>query len=579
MRIVVLTCLEECKIYINKYRDKRDLVYPINANLYDILSRSQIHYITPSLFIEDVLHSKKKQESEELIKKIILDLNEYSNSLFIFSDKFKIDIGDYFSFNLHIVLGQIHYINFIIDQITLFYKPQCWLVFKPKLMFNNLYNGFRPSPVDVFQNVLLFKKLLNVSVINYYYFPNIGDFKIFIKDNVPNYLLNKYYNFKKLNRTKIGNDEDKKSILAIDALYDWSGVINSFHFKKNYSIEYLYLNYESPNFVINDKEILKILNQGLTFNNIVIFDIEKQSKIITKSLHRFKNLKDVYFQYIDKFHCLLNTVFVKPEHNYLAHIANYLKIPVLTWQHGEMGSYIDIFQESIETRYSNIYFCYGEGVAERYRGFIASSALLEVVPVGNLSKKCLSDKSEYILYATGKWTGVISPFFENFDTDSRLYLTQVKIIEYLDGLIKVKSIFKASNQANQNLVLFRTKRVEINYGTPYIDLVSKASLIILDTPSTTLIEAVSTDKPIFVINSLLPGKWNNLKFIELLKKRALVFDNVDDLVKSLELFLNFNIYNADVTNKEFYHYYASKLNNLEVIDTIMDKIDSLSKNK
>ena len=577
MRIVVLTSLEETNLYINRYYDEKDIVYPTNAYLFEILIKNRIQYITLSSFIEEGLHIIKKLESEELIKKVINDLNAYSNKLYVFNDQFEINIGDYYSFNLHVVLGQIHYIHFIIEQINLFYKPQSWLVFKPKLLFNNLYNGFRPGPVDVFQNVISAKKWLVVTVIQYYSWPNLSDFKILIKDNSPNILLKKYYNYKNKNRINGKNIDKMKNILAIDALYEWSHVINSAHFNRKYSIEYLFFNYESPSFVNNDEKIFEILNQGLTFNNYLIFDIKKQSKIITKSLYRFKNLKEYYCLYLNRFHCLLNTVFVKPEHNFLAHLANYLKIPVLTWQHGEMGSYIDIFQESIETRYSNIYFCYGDGVAERYSGLISKSALKEVVPVGNLSKKCLSYKSEYILYATGKWTGVVSPFFENFDTDSKLFITQVKIIEFLDNLVNVRSIFKASNQPNQNLVLFKCNLVEVNYNSPFTELVANASLIILDTPTTTLIEAVSTDKPIFVISGLMPGKWNNVRFIELLKKRALVFESADDLLRALDLFLNFNIYDADVNNREFYHHYASKLNNSEVINSIINKIDSLNK--
>ena len=94
MRIVVLTSLEETNLYINRYYDEKDIVYPTNANLFEILIKNQIQYINLSSFIEEGLHIIKKLESEELIKKVINDLNDYSNKLYVFNDQFEINIGD-----------------------------------------------------------------------------------------------------------------------------------------------------------------------------------------------------------------------------------------------------------------------------------------------------------------------------------------------------------------------------------------------------------------------------------------------------------------------------------------------------
>ncbi len=240
-----------------------------------------------------------------------------------------------------------------------------------------------------------------------------------------------------------------------------------------------------------------------------------------------------------------------------------------------MGSYKDIFQESIETRYTNLYFCYGDGVSPSYKNLNHINSIKEVLPVGNLTKKVNSRKTELILYATGKWTGVVSPFFENYNTDTKLFYTQKIILNFLEKITDFKSIFKTSNQPNQNAFPFKVKNVLIDTKTPFIKLLEDAMVIILDTPSTTLIEAVSTNKPIFLIKGMLPGIWCNKRFLDLLKKRAMIFDNADELTFALNNYLKFNRYDANINDKSFFTEFASKFDNEEIINIITNKIEHL----
>jgi hypothetical protein len=573
LRLIILTSNREVDIYEKKYLNKNDIIFPVNAELYETLNKKNIPYINPTEFIDNESYKLNKRKSELIIKNTIEELNNISSNFHKFDDEFKINIGYYYSFNLHIVLGQIHYMSFIIQQLKIKYNPDTWLIFKPFLFINNLYLGFRPNPISIFQEIVFTTNKSNIEVVKYLVTPGFVDYKILLKTFIPDWLFNFYYNKKQQNTYRFTKKSTKK-ILMIDALYDWHSVFKSDLFKQNFNVDFLYFQYSSPYFK-DIKDIYNILQRGVTSDNKVCYDLKKQSKIITKSLYNFINKKEKYVNYLKKIHCILNTVFVKPEHNFLCHIANFYHIPVVTWQHGEMGSYVDIFQESIEVRYTNIYFCYGDGVAPSYKNLKSENSIKEVISVGNLEKKVKSKDSKYILYATGKWTGIVSPFFENYNTDFNLFQTQKKILDFLDNT-KVKSLFKISNQPNQNSFPFTLKNVVIDSNTPFKKLLENAYIVILDTPTTTLIESVSTNKPIFVINSLMPAKWENEKFIQLLKKRVLIFNNAEELINSLNNFLKNNIYEADLNDQNFYLEFASKYEDTSVLQIIINKLITLN---
>jgi len=575
MRLVILTSFRETKMYLKNNRINSDIVFPTNAYLYDTLKVNNIQFISLSDFINEPLYNDRMIQTNGLVKKVISELNSYSNNVSTIKD-LKIDLGDYFSFNLQVVLGQLNYMSFLIEQLNLVYKPDKWLLFYPIEFFNNLYLGFRPSPVSVFQKVFVSFGFCNVKAIRYFVRPSKPDLKVFIKDIVPDIVFKYYMKLRMIKLHGIVDVRKKPNILALDALYDWSVLLNSKQFKGLFNLEYRFFHYEISVWSKDNQSILEILNRGITLNDQSTI-LSRQANIIGASFERFKRELEIQSIKLSGYICLLNTVFVKPEHNYLAHLANQMGIPVLTWQHGEMGAYTDIFQESIEVRYTNIYFCYGDGVARKYLNLEGNSAIREVISVGNLTKKCSSSGKEYILYATGKWTGVVSPFFENINTDSKLYSAQSTILNYLDN-VSVRAIFKASNHVGQNSVSVDNNSVEMDFHTPFIDLVSEASIIILDTPSTTLIESVSTDKPIFVLSELLPGKWNNDEFIKLLEKRVMIYENVVDLIDGVDKYLEDGLYNADVGNNEFYRAFASKFDNDEIINIMVSKINSLTKN-
>jgi len=276
---------------------------------------------------------------------------------------------------------------------------------------------------------------------------------------------------------------------------------------------------------------------------------------------------------VEKYDAILATVFIMPEHNFIADIANRLKKPVITWQHGEMNLYSEPLSDAIDVRYTTDYLCYGDGAAEKYRRYIGKTAIRRVYSVGSTKKQVDMLKPEYILYATGKWHMTAMHFIEALDSDSRLYTAQEKLLSFLEQVgAKQQVVFKTSNTTGLNETPFICDNVEFEHMIPFSKLLQHARMVILDAPATTCIESCSINVPLFVLSGRLP--WNQ-KAEALLSKRAIVSDDPDDLVKKIQLFLENGEYGADVNNTEFFEQYGSCAPIDDVKDNIQHILDDL----
>ena len=114
VRIVILNDNTEAADYGQHHRTNDDIILPIGpeARHYALENNWEIRSLG-SLWSKQE-YSKVKNDSEKRIKTLVAELNEYSKSV---SKNFPLTIGDYFHFQLHIVIGQIHYNKFIIDKI------------------------------------------------------------------------------------------------------------------------------------------------------------------------------------------------------------------------------------------------------------------------------------------------------------------------------------------------------------------------------------------------------------------------------------------------------------------------------
>lgn len=278
------------------------------------------------------------------------------------------------------------------------------------------------------------------------------------------------------------------------------------------------------------------------------------------------------FAYED-FSCLLNSKEIKavisstlttPEAHSISKAAHNAGIPVVTWQHGGYGQMYHPILHYTELISSDVHFVFGKGV-QKYMEQPAREYGTKLVTVGssslyNIAKiqfESENSPKKNILYITSvllqNYLHITTfPHFE----DNYYWNTQKAIInvlgKYTDLYIVLKQhptkIIKdtpvRSYVADKGFNNFSFIKNE----SSVVDLISNADVIVIDFPFTTLLQALTTSKPIFVY-------LGHIDYDEdacfLLGKRAIYSKNLEDFKNKLDIYLNTGIYNADINNREF----------------------------
>ena len=116
-------------------------------------------------------------------------------------------------------------------------------------------------------------------------------------------------------------------------------------------------------------------------------------------------------------------------------------------------------------------------------------------------------------------------------------------------------------------------RVRIVHNKPnFVELLRESDVVIIDSPTTTLLQSMATTLPVFVSMGLLRWPGNA---VELIKKRAYCADNATELMDMLEGFIRSGDYRCDVKNVEFLREYGihegnSKITALSLINRYLD---------
>jgi len=571
MRIVILNNKWEAADYGKYHRAVGDIIFPIGplARYYALENKWEICTLE-SLFSKEE-YFKAKNSSEKRIITVIKELNAYSRSI---ANNFPLTIGDYFHFQLHIVIGQIHYNRFIIDSLQNNLKPDSWLMYQPENP--KTFMDFRPDPNIIFSKVFENTPYFNSSYIIKYTpieSPKRNkDLKRNFEDILPEDIFNRFFSIKQKLKTKNLLKNRKKSLLMVGGMCDWEPLLSDSVFRSNYYVDYISRN------LFHQKEkssrhLDKILNRSVIFDKKPMFELQEQAEIVQASINYFDSRAPIFKKKINKFDALLASGFSWPKQNYLGHIGNLLGKPVILWQHGEMNLYEDIFTESVETRYTTHYFCYGSRVAPKYESFIGKSPLKQVFTVGSTKKNIEWESGEYILYATGKWKKTCIAFEIAVDADTRLYNAQNDILSYLDEVGKKhKIIFKPNNSSGLNEIPFDIYNIKIEYRIPFAVLLKNAKMVILDTPGTTCIETCSTTVPLFILTGRVP--WYDQP-LNLLKKRAVLSDTTESLIKKVNKYLDNGYYSADPKNTEFFKGYGSIHNIKQVKYNAIGALDKI----
>lgn len=239
---------------------------------------------------------------------------------------------------------------------------------------------------------------------------------------------------------------------------------------------------------------------------------------------------------------------IKSAHNY--------GIKAISWQHGGGGYCYHPMMPFAEFIDSDVHLVFGDAVKASY---IDTSQKLEIlstpkfIPVGsssldNLTKK-FGEKSPIkkkfsILYVTTIYLNnrsYISDRLDQCNYDETLWCNQKNILDFaqknslLKFVIKLHPSQKKESLMHQYASYLGIQNVTFVIGEKTIpQLVEDASIIIFNINSTGLLQTLTSKKPVFVFTGL---ENHDTHTLNLLKKRAFVYDTHNALIQGIEEFL------------------------------------------
>ena len=227
------------------------------------------------------------------------------------------------------------------------------------------------------------------------------------------------------------------------------------------------------------------------------------------------------------------------------------RVPAIIWQLGSYGLSYDPMFLHTNLLNSDISFVFGMGVVKQFAK-AADSVGAKLVPVGSASLDKLLQSISYKRATTQKKTilYITTNYYQNRYyvhlrppfSDNHLWHVQRTI---LDALVRIASydimvkLHPSKMYREPPLRAYaREKKISncrfIRNEFPLVDLIRVADVIVIDWPSTTLLQALATHKPIFIYTGQIKidGEAE-----ELLKRRAYCFSELRDLLSTLTLFL------------------------------------------
>ncbi|MFH2106777.1 MAG: hypothetical protein ABII22_05950 [Candidatus Micrarchaeota archaeon] len=272
---------------------------------------------------------------------------------------------------------------------------------------------------------------------------------------------------------------------------------------------------------------------------------------------------------------MLTSGFSNPIAKSFAKAALDIGIPVFSWQHGNYG-YLDQpmipYSDFVK---SGIHLVFGEGVVEKY-GKQAKQSGTELVPIGSsnldkLSSKKLQGKEKkksFLLYAsTNLYHNHLYVSFPPMWSDNLFWRSQKHVLETIGKQRKMPVVVKLHpniGYRSSPIVAYAEEKEFsdlrfIQAESTFDDLAPYAGVFVIDFPSTTLLQAITTNKPVFTTTQHCRLD----KDAEiLLKKRAYCFKTVEEMSKAINSFLDTGSvpgYDVDLNNHEFLKRYGTHL--------------------
>lgn len=567
-RFVVLQTLSQSQYYATRVRKSNDVVIPIGPQAMHEASRLGWCSIALSDLWDEGDYRQTSEKSSREIIECIEALNDFSGN---WSPALELRLGDYYSFQLSIILGQLHYNLFIVQSLARYIADSKLVVFTKKN--DERFLDLRPDPDCVFADVLINSDVIDPELVELIYIDEKRTYntpKEKLLGLLPSMLVRRLrearrawqlYTFKKTG----------KRLLLVGGGYDWVKISSHRVFRDQFSISGVH----QPSTKAADtklvENILSVLSDRLPSHLGSSVSVNRLAISLASDLRLFSEHWDEIKTKIEGFDAVVTSVLTFPWDSYLAHMAAVLGKPVVLWQHGEKGQSIDPTALYTELMYTTHYLAYAEGVANLYKPFVGTRRLAKVSVVGSLGKAVTWEGGETILYATGKWFKTCSPMLTPSDPDRRLFTIHKAVLAFLnDECNHFPIIFKANNTPGLDSTPYRFENIHIVRNTPFTELLAQAKLVILDTPATTLIEACSTHVPVFVVGG---RSIYTKEFLDLVKRRVVWCERVDELINQLRVFLQKGVYQADVSDRSYLDAFGAHLNADEVVRRVADSLD------
>jgi len=245
-------------------------------------------------------------------------------------------------------------------------------------------------------------------------------------------------------------------------------------------------------------------------------------------------------------------------------------IPVIHFQHGAVwdGNHITQRRDYMDMLSANLLLTYGDCVKKAYESSdLRARCKLESVGSPSLDaigkkkwRKIQKGKITRILYVITNYylnlwyCGFSPPFSDRF-----YYREQTIILERLKEMIAKREavsltikLYPHSDIINEDPPwvsdLKKIRRISLVRHPNFDQLLTRYDILLIDSPTTTLLQAIATRLPVFVLTSIISPSLANLP---LLRKRAVCAESAVQLMDDLEAYLNSGDYGSSVENREF----------------------------
>ena len=570
-KLYIIQSKSQASHYFRKFSKEENTVLALSVGAMSFLESRKIKYITTNYFIP---------MKEEAKQKIYIE-NKFFN-FFDLLDKELVKISSKLNHTAYCLrfhythsICLLHYANQLAKSIidsdfdTIYF-------YKRKTLIKYIYK-FRLHPTNTMTTVLLsFKDKKNIKLLSM--MPNcqeaFEDLNHFLRSKIWPYL-------RPFVKRNINNKTTKR-------------------YQKGYKPFYLMLGgeYEWPRFVANQNSIEAeriVINQFIfplknslrkkikaTFVKLIAKEFYLDALLVSRFLKplidesvadlvNIINRFDEFNKLIEKYTGIITSVVSDPIDVYLCLLFINNKKPVYLWQHGSGGTETDnLLSDYCELLVCSTFLSYSEAVSRGYKKqltvYSSDFKSPNFISVGSVHKKSVKQtlvNSRLVTLASGKYWGIPRLLWPNEDPDIRLFNIQKTFIKIAHDYKKnYQFMIKANNTSHHNRLPFESNSfIDIEYRKSFTEVLLNSSVIVLDTPATTLLEASNTNLPIFAI---LGRAEYTAEFLDVSAKRICWCKDYSDFSIKLRQYLDTGYYPADMFNQDFRDMYLGPETQKEV---------------